>query len=60
MKHTALAQYSNGAYTLANTVAVGMAVRPWPAHVTAVLLHDALERFFDKELGQVVAQRMAA
>ena len=42
---------------LANTAAVGMTFRPSPAHVAAVLLHEALERFSDEEL-QVVAQRM--
>lgn len=45
---------------LANTAAVGMTFRPSPAHVAAVLLHEALERFSAEELEQVVAQRLAA
>ena len=40
---------------LAKTAAEGMAFRPSPAHVAAVLLHEALERFSDEEVRQVVA-----
>lgn len=45
---------------LANTAAEGMTFRPSPAHVAAVLLHEALERFSDEEVRQVVTKRMAA
>ena len=45
---------------LADTAAQGMAFRPSPAHVAAVLLHEALERFSDDEVRQAVRQRMAA
>jgi len=45
---------------LADTAAQGMAFRPSPAHVAAVLLHEALERFSDEEVRQAVRQQMAA
>ena len=45
---------------LANSAAEGMAFRPSPAHVAAVLLHEALERFSDEEVRQVVTKRMTA
>lgn len=45
---------------LANTAAEGMAFRPSPAHVAAVLLHEALERFSDDDVRRVVNRRMAA
>lgn len=45
---------------LANSAAESMTFRPSPAHVAAVLLHEALERFSDEDVRRVVTQRMAA
>lgn len=45
---------------LAETAAQGMAFRPSPGHVAAVLLHEALERLSDEEVRRIVRQRMAA
>ncbi len=43
---------------LANKAAQGMAFRPSPAHVAAVLLHEALERLTDEDVQLAVTQQM--
>ena len=44
---------------LARAAGEGMAFRPSPAQVAAVLLHAALEHFSDEEAREVVRQRVA-